>query len=57
MSFTAHAEYLFHITCENCKFYWTYASMQKAFDIRKGDYICPNCGVKGRIDLADEVGM
>ena len=33
MSFTAHLEYIFHITCSNCKFYFTYAVMQKKFKI------------------------
>ncbi|MEM7438594.1 MAG: hypothetical protein AAF393_03275 [Pseudomonadota bacterium] len=57
MSFTAHVEYLFHITCENCKFYWTYASMQKDFDMGKRAYTCPNCGEKGNVKVADEVGL
>ena len=55
VNFTAHVEYLFHITCKECKFYWTYASMQKNFDIEKRSYTCPNCGEKGKIELADEV--
>ena len=57
MSFTAHLEYLFHITCSECKFYWTYAAMQKNFNIEKKDYHCPNCGHKGKINLEDEVNL
>ena len=57
MSFTAHLEYLFHITCSECKFYWTYAAMQKNFNIEKKDYHCPNCGLKGKIKLEDEVNL
>lgn len=55
MSFTAHLEYLFHITCSECKFYWTYASMTKNFDIERRDFHCPNCGQKNRIKLEGEV--
>ena len=55
MSFTAHLEYLFHITCSECKFYWTYASMIKNFDIERRDFHCPNCGQKNRIKLEGEV--
>ena len=57
MTFTAHLEYLFHITCANCKFYWTYASMQKQFDIEKGYFYCPKCGQKNRIELQGETGV
>ncbi|MEO1798341.1 MAG: hypothetical protein AAFR53_15225 [Pseudomonadota bacterium] len=57
MGFTAHLEYLFHITCSECGFYWTYAAMEKGFDISKRSYTCPNCGHKGRIALQDEVKL
>ena len=55
MAFVAHLEYIFHITCENCKFYWTYASMTKSYDIEKSVYHCPNCGEKNKVVLHDEV--
>ena len=55
MTFSAHLEYLFHITCDECKFYWTYAAMEKKFDITKRKYNCPNCGHKDTIKLNDEV--
>ena len=55
MSFSAHLEYLFHITCSECKFYWTYASMEKSFDIEKRNFYCPNCGQKNRINIEAEV--
>ena len=55
MSFSAHLEYLFHITCSECQFYWTYASMEKRFDIEKKDFYCPNCGRKNPVKLEDEV--
>lgn len=56
VSFTAHLEYLFHITCTECSFYWTYASMSKDFSIESRTYSCPSCGSKGKIALGDEVG-
>ena len=55
MSFSAHLEYLFHITCSECQFYWTYASMEKRVDIEKKDLHCPNCGRKNPVKLEDEV--
>ncbi len=55
MVFIGHLEYIFHITCDNCKFYWTYATMSKSFDIEKRSYYCPNCGSKNKIQLQDEV--
>ena len=55
MSFSAHLEYLFHITYSECQFYWTYASMEKRFDIEKKDFHCPNCGRKNPVKLEDEV--
>jgi hypothetical protein len=55
MTFMAHLEYLFHLTCEECKFYWTYASMEKSFDITKNQFNCPNCGCKGKVELQAEL--
>ncbi len=55
MTFSAHLEYLFHITCGECKFYWTYASMNKTFDITKKQYICQNCGSKNDVKLEEEL--
>ena len=55
MTFSAHLEYLFHLTCGDCKFYWTYASMDKLFDITKNQYNCPNCGCKSTVKLELEL--
>ena len=55
MTFTAHLEYLFHLTCEECKFYWTYASMEKSFDITKHQFNCPYCGCKSKVELQAEL--
>ena len=55
MSFTAHLEYLFHITCASCKFYWTYAAMQKKFSIENRMFYCPSCGRKDYVKLEEEI--
>ena len=55
MVFSAHLEYIFHITCDECKYYWSHAVMQKDFDISKREYFCPNCGCKKMIKLQDEI--
>ena len=53
MNFSCHLEYIFHLTCENCKFYWTYATMEKKIKIDKFEFFCPNCGEKGTINYED----
>lgn len=55
MSFKAHLEYIYHITCNQCKGYFTYAVMQKNFKIDRGKYWCPKCGQGGKIELQDEI--
>lgn len=55
MSFTAHLEYIFHITCVNCKCYFTYAVMQKNFKIDRGHWYCPKCGQKGNVKVHEEI--
>lgn len=47
MNFSYQIEYIYHLTCKNCKFYWTYATMEQNFKIEKLNFFCPNCGVKG----------
>ena len=55
MSFKAHLEYIYHITCNQCKGYFTYAVMHKKFKIDRGKYWCPRCGQSGKVNLEDEV--
>jgi Zn finger protein HypA/HybF involved in hydrogenase expression len=55
MTFVGHLEYIFHITCSECKFYWTYATMEKSYNIEKREYYCPNCGIKKYIILQNEI--
>ena len=53
MTFRAHLEYIHHITCDKCKHYWTYATMDPKFDISRGEWFCPLCGTKGAVHLED----
>lgn len=55
MSFKAHLEYIFHITCDQCKCYFSYAVMEKKFQIERGQMYCPRCGVKGSTKLEKEI--
>lgn len=54
MMFKAHCEYIWHITCNKCSFYWTMAVMKKGFKPDRGDYSCPMCHHKGRIEVDEE---
>ncbi len=54
-SFSAHLEYIFHITCNHCKCYFSYAVMQKKFRIDRGQWFCPKCGAKGSVKLEEEI--
>lgn len=53
VNFKAHLEYIYHITCEVCKNYFTYATMEEKFPIDKGIWYCPKCGEKGLVKLKD----
>ena len=44
----AQKEIIWHLTCNNCKFYWTMATMDDKFCINRGEYYCPCCGGKQR---------
>jgi Zn finger protein HypA/HybF involved in hydrogenase expression len=53
--FTHHKEIIWHITCDQCKFYWTYATMEEQFKITVLQLVCPQCGIEsdwkdGRVD-------
>ena len=54
-AFTAHVEYIYHITCKQCKCYFTYAVMQKNFKIDKTKWYCPTCGTQGTIKIEEEI--
>ena len=53
--FKAHLEYIYHITCNSCKNYFTYATMNEKECIDKGIWYCPRCGVKGSIEIEKEI--
>ncbi len=55
VTFSAHIEYIFHITCNVCKNYFTYATMNEKERIDRGYWYCPKCGQKGTIKLEKEV--
>ena len=46
--FIAQKEILWHLTCTQCKFYWTYPTMEQKFHIDKGTWCCPKCKAEGR---------
>ena len=52
--FTAHLEYIYHITCSQCKAYFTYATMNEKECIDRGHWYCPRCGVKGSVKVEEE---
>ena len=49
MAFRSHLEYINHITCQDCNYYWTYATMDPKFQISRGEWFCPNCGSRGAV--------
>ena len=53
MVFRSHLEYINHITCNSCNHYWTYSSMDPKFQISRGEYYCPSCGVQGAVQEED----
>ena len=53
MAFESHLEYINHITCQICKYYWTHATMDPKFEISRGEYHCPCCGRKGAVHQED----
>ena len=55
MTFSAHIEYIYHITCNVCKSYFTYATMNKRECVDRGHWYCPRCGQKGSVKVEDEV--
>ena len=53
--FKAHLEYIYHITCQSCKSYFTYATMNKKECIDRGHWYCPRCGLKGVIEIEPSI--
>jgi len=44
--FQAHKEIIWHITCEECKYYFSHATMMENEKIDRRDLHCPSCGKK-----------
>jgi len=46
--FRAQKEILWHLTCTECKFYFTYPTMEEKYQIDRGTWTCPKCKKEGR---------
>ena len=46
--FTAVKETIWHLTCNSCKNWFTYATMEKVV-IERFNFHCPHCGKKGAV--------
>ena len=53
MTFRSHLEYINHITCSDCKHYWTHSTMDPNFQISSGEWFCPNCESRGMVESED----
>lgn len=53
--FHALKEIIWHITCPQCKFYFTYPTMENKYDPENGKWICPKCGHKDHAKIIDGV--
>ena len=45
--FKAVKETIWHLTCTNCKNWFTYATMEEKLCIERMQLHCPHCGKKG----------
>ena len=48
--FRAVKETIWHLTCINCKNWFTYATMEK-MKIERFTFHCPHCGKKGGCEI------
>ena len=46
----ASRETLWHLTCGNCRYYWTYPTMDSAEPIEGKPLHCPLCGTKAAVE-------
>jgi len=51
--FTVVKEIIWHLTCNNCKGWFTYATMEKMC-IDRYTFHCPHCGQKAGCTLQDK---
>lgn len=47
----AQKEIIWHLTCEKCKGYWSYATMEQRYCIDRGYKHCPHCGEKSDVKV------
>lgn len=52
---TASKEVIWHLTCGECHYYWTYPTMQMAEDVEGKVFYCPLCGVQSKVSVDDSV--
>ena len=52
MSFKAVKETIWHLTCNKCKNWFTYATMER-MQIERYTFYCPHCGHKGSVTRED----
>ena len=48
--FNAVKEIIWHLTCKDCKGWFTFATMEDKYCADRTTWHCPHCGTKGRID-------
>ena len=53
MTIRAHKEIIWHLTCGNCHYYWTYPTMNDDEDVTLRSFHCPLCGEKNKVEAAE----
>lgn len=48
---TAQKEIIWHLTCNHCKYHWSYATMNDDYRINRGELHCPCCGKKCNVEI------
>jgi len=48
--FKTQKETIWHITCNNCSFYWTMPTMEEKLPMQDREFTCPVCAKKGKVE-------
>jgi len=48
--FRTQKETIWHITCNNCSFYWTMPTMEEKLKMDDRQFTCPVCSKKGKVE-------
>jgi len=48
--FRTQKETIWHITCNNCSFYWTMPTMEEKLPMQDREFTCPVCAKKGKVE-------